>query len=395
MSHNGNHNITPTPTNIPQRHIHIIADKSALNTGSNDLARQHESSQTGCTNQPELRHYLIKQQLINELCDQNKYATLSETDELADIDIVCKLHNAQYIEFLRDAHSDGKSQRDKDWYYPGTDSLLPYNIHVGVVHQSLINKQPIYKRAGLYAKDNMTPILSHTYVQVMRSANAAIQSAQYLLHNKSSIVYALCTSPGHHCDGLRYSGYCFINNAALSADILSQNNTYRVGVLDIDYHAGDGTQSMFYHRNDIITCSIHADPTYDYPSYSGYSDEVGTGQGINCHLNLPLPPKANYNTHYKSAVNKALQFLKQHSIQYLVLAFGADSYKDDPDPSNLAGMLLDLNDYYSIGALIRNEIPDIGIVITQEGGYNLDAVPTIVSNLLKGLSGIHYTVDNQ
>ena len=83
------------------------------------------------------------------------------------------------------------------------------------------------------------------------------------------------------------AGYCFINNAAVAAHWLSARG--KVAVLDVDYHMGNGTQDIFYHRSDVLTISIHADPSYEYPYYAGYADETGVGKGLGFHHNYPLP----------------------------------------------------------------------------------------------------------
>ena len=63
-----------------------------------------------------------------------------------------------------------------------------------------------------------------------------------------------------------------------------------VAVVDVDYHHGNGTQSIFWERGDLFFTSLHADPHDDYPFFTGHADEVGAGAGLGCNLNLPLPP---------------------------------------------------------------------------------------------------------
>ena len=36
-------------------------------------------------------------------------------------------------------------------------------------------------------------------------------------------------------------------------------------ILDVDVHHGNGTQGIFYERPDVLTVSIHADPTFFNP----------------------------------------------------------------------------------------------------------------------------------
>ena len=53
----------------------------------------------------------------------------------------------------------------------------------------------------------------------------------------------------------------------------------RVATLDIDVHHGNGTQAIFYDRDDVLTVSIHADPSSYYPFFVGYAHETGEGAG--------------------------------------------------------------------------------------------------------------------
>ena len=52
-------------------------------------------------------------------------------------------------------------------------------------------------------------------------------------------------------------------------------------VLDLDYHCGDGTSSIFHHtkeyycQSNVYTCSIHMDPRVEYPHFTGH-DELQT-----------------------------------------------------------------------------------------------------------------------
>ena len=75
-------------------------------------------------------------------------------------------------------------------------------------------------------------------------------------------------------------GYCYLNNAAIAVQQLRDGGVARVGVVDIDYHHGNGTQAIFWQRSDVFVTSLHADPHGDYPFFTGRADEVGAGAGL-------------------------------------------------------------------------------------------------------------------
>src|SRR6185436_7909599 len=80
-----------------------------------------------------------------------------------------------------------------------------------------------------------------------------------------------------------------LNHAANAAEALLAQGRGRVAILDVDYHHGNGTQAIFYHRSDVLTVSVHGDPRTEYPFFLGHSDETGEGGGDGFNLNLPLP----------------------------------------------------------------------------------------------------------
>ena len=86
----------------------------------------------------------------------------------------------------------------------------------------------------------------------------------------------------------RTPGYCFLNNAAIAAAAWADRGA-RVAILDVDYHHGNGTQQIFYDRADVCFVSLHADPAYEYPFFSGFTPERGAGAGEGATHNFPLP----------------------------------------------------------------------------------------------------------
>ena len=87
---------------------------------------------------------------------------------------------------------------------------------------------------------------------------------------------------------------------------------------------------------------------------------------------------------YCFALDKACKIIKTWNIDALVIPFGADTYKDDPDPNLIGHFNLRTDAYKEIAKVIRKYF-DIPIVVTQEGGYCMDKVPEIVYEFINGL----------
>jgi acetoin utilization deacetylase AcuC-like enzyme len=136
-------------------------------------------------------------------------------------------------------------------------------------------------KLGLYSMDNGAPILAGTWAAVKGGADAAHSAALAVAAFPSAPRAAFCLSrpPGHHAGADFMGGYCFINQAAIAAQTLRNAGAARVVILDVDYHHGNGTQSIFYDRADVQFISLHGDPRTEYPFYLGHADETGTGAG--------------------------------------------------------------------------------------------------------------------
>ena len=179
--------------------------------------------------------------------------------------------------------------------------------------------------------------------------------------NGEPMVYALCRPSGHHARADRASGICYVNNTAAAAQWLRSTFT-RVAVLDVDAHHGDGTQQIFYLRSDVLTISIHADPRNYYPFYTGYSREVGLGDGEGLNVNLPLAHGSTGEA-MCAAVDRAADRIREFGADALVVALGFDAHVRDP----IGVLKLEAEDFGAVGQRIKS----IGLptVVVQEGGY--------------------------
>jgi acetoin utilization deacetylase AcuC-like enzyme len=152
--------------------------------------------------------------------------------------------------------------------------------------------------------------------------------------------------PPARCSRLVQGGYCFINNAAIAAQILCQHGK-RVAIIDIDYHHGNGTQDIFYSRSDVLFLSLHGNPDRAYPYFSGSAGETGEGEGIGYTINVPLPAGCDDET-YTSALRSAIPRVAQHAPDYVVVSLGIDTFMGDP----LGDFCITRDGYSSIGSII-------------------------------------------
>ena len=183
----------------------------------------------------------------------------------------------------------------------------------------------------------------------------------------------------HHASRCEAGGFCPLNDVAVVIQRATEDGK-RVAYLDFDAHHGNGTQDIFYERDDVLTVSLHAYFSGFYPGTGHYS-ELGRGKGYGYSINVPLPPETG-----DEAYSKALELIVRRAVEsfkpdLIVAQMGVDGHKDDP----LGGVLnLTTNTYKRIGELLAGfGVPVIGV---GGGGYGEGAVKAMMAELI-GLSG--------
>jgi len=279
---------------------------------------------------------------------------------------VLDVHTQPYVRFLQRADEYLKSD------VTASSELVPTitrKADASVYPSSLVGQ------LEWHMFDTYSPISSATMSAALGAANSALSAASILKAGGHASSYALCRPPGHHAHADYGGGYCYFNNAAIAAEFLSRDST-RVAILDIDADHGNGTQSIFYDRADVLHVSLHADPVYSYPYFTGHESETGSGDGIGANRNVPLPVGTTDRA-YLNALNGALDYIARFDPAYLVVALGVDGHAEEPNP--LFGLSTDA--YWQIGEAIASLTRPT--MFTQEGGYNLK---NVASNVLATIS---------
>ena len=288
-----------------------------------------------------------------------------------------RVHRADYLDFLASAWSDWIAMD------PGNAALdaLPSVWPLAQPYAFRTDAPPLNfaARLGQYAFDSGTPLMAGSWAAAREGAACALAAAQAVLAGERAAM-ALTRPPGHHAGPAFMGGYCFINNGAVAAQALRDGGLQRVAVLDVDYHHGNGTQTIFYERSDVFTVSIHGDPRTEYPFFLGHADERGAASGEGFNLNRPLPRGTGFEDWFATLQN-ALQAVADFAPQALVVPLGLDTFEGDP----ISGFKLRSADYLQLGrAIAQLGLPT---VLTFEGGYAVAEVGVNTVNVLEGLRG--------
>lgn len=213
--------------------------------------------------------------------------------------------------------------------------------------------------AGYYCIDTFTPINGNAYKAAVRAVDCVMTAADVLLSGQR-LAYALVRPPGHHAEHRVFGGFCYFCNGAVAAHHLSRLG--KVAILDIDYHHGNGQQEIFYRRSDVLTVSIHGHPSFAYPFFSGFEEEIGEVEGVGSNLNIALPERIDAKR-YTGALEAALDRIRTFQPAFLVVSLGFDTGKGDPTGTwPLAPADFESN---------ARRIAGLGLptLVVQEGGY--------------------------
>jgi acetoin utilization deacetylase AcuC-like enzyme len=232
---------------------------------------------------------------------------------------------------------------------------------------------------GWWCYETTTPLTEGTYVAARSAVDVALTTAQLVLGGERA-AYGLCRPPGHHASHGLYGGYCFFNNAAIAAHHIAVTTGTKVTVLDVDYHHGNGTQQIFYDRDDVQFVSLHGDPARAYPYLVGHAEETGTGRGAGCNLNIPLPARTDDDA-YIEQLTRACEAIGRFGPSTLVVSLGLDTYVDDP----ICDLALTTEGMQRCGALVAELA--LPTVVLQEGGYADAALGENVRHWLLGAAG--------
>jgi len=239
---------------------------------------------------------------------------------------------------------------------PPGKSVYPY---VFPLRNAARSPKELSVRAGYYCFDTFTPLNQNAYLAALWGVYCTLTAMDGILSGDRA-AYVLTRPPGHHAERSVFGGFCYFNNCAIAANYLSKGA--KVAILDIDYHHGNGQQQIFFHRNDVLTLSIHGHPSFAYPYFSGFSEEKGEGSGYGFNVNFPLPEKISYEN-YTKILARALKRIQNNGTEYLIVALGLDTAKGDPTGT----WDFTYDNFHNTGKLIGK--PQIPTLVIQEGGY--------------------------
>jgi acetoin utilization deacetylase AcuC-like enzyme len=279
--------------------------------------------------------------------------TLAEDDLLArmtffrpqpvELDVLARTHSRSYMRALQDLAQRGGGQIDADTY-----------------------------------------VAPRSYDAALLAAGGLVELVRAVLTGRARNGIALVRPPGHHATRERGMGFCLLNNVAVAAQAaLAEGGLSRVLIVDWDVHHGNGTQDIFYASPQVLFFSTH-----QYPHYPGTGNvrEVGDGAGRGYTVNVSLPAGVGDQGFTRIYREVLTPIAERFRPELILVSAGYDAHWDDP----LAGLRLSLGGYWGLAQMLvalADKLCDGRLVVTLEGGYNLDVLAHGVADTCRALLG--------
>jgi acetoin utilization deacetylase AcuC-like enzyme len=284
------------------------------------------------------------ERVMQTLADEGLLARMTRVaPQPVDLDLLVRVHRQSYVAALKDFAESGGGHIDADTY-----------------------------------------VASRSYEAALLAAGGAVELVRAVLAGRARNGIALVRPPGHHATRARGMGFCLFNNVAAAAvSALMEPGVSHVLIVDWDVHHGNGTQDIFYDSPQVLFFSTH-----QFPYYPGSGDlrEVGAGAGKGYTINVPLPAGVGdqgFTRVYSELLTAAAERFRPDLI---LVSAGYDAHWGDP----LAGLRLSLGGYWRLAQTVvalADRLCEGRLVVTLEGGYNLEVLSRGVADTCRALLG--------
>ncbi len=234
------------------------------------------------------------------------------------------------------------------------------------------------------ALDPDTVMSADSYQAALYAVGGVIRAVEAVMAGEVANAFALVRPPGHHATANQAMGFCLFNNVAVAAEYaLKEYKLEHILIVDFDVHHGNGTQATFYDNPKVMYISTH-----EYPFYPGTGaiNEVGSGEGRGTTLNVPLPAGCGDEEYLAVFEQVIVPAARRFQPQLILGSVGYDGHWADP----LAMMQLSVGGFAGMTGVIKGlaeELCEGRLVLTLEGGYNLEAIAASVKATFDVLLG--------
>ncbi|KAJ2836526.1 Histone deacetylase hda1 [Coemansia sp. 'formosensis'] len=198
---------------------------------------------------------------------------------------------------------------------------------------------------------------------------------------------AIIRPPGHHACQNKPMGFCLLNNIAITIkDLQTCSPVQRVLVVDWDVHHGNGIQELFYSDPTVLYISLHRYDEDFFPhGKAGDFTQLGRGPGKGYNINVPWTTEGVGDGDYLYAFRELiLPVAREFAPEMIIVACGFDAAVCDP----IGECNVTPECYATMTAMLKDVCPKI--VLSLEGGYNLEAIANSALACAKALLDVKW-----
>ncbi|MFO7792404.1 MAG: histone deacetylase [Candidatus Saliniplasma sp.] len=227
--------------------------------------------------------------------------------------------------------------------------------------------------SGQYIDGGDTYLDEDTFEIASLSVGGALKGIEKALDGERTL--GLLRPPGHHAGKDYGGGFCYLNNAAIAANLVDGGG---VAIVDLDAHHGNGTSDIFYSDPNVLYISAH-----HYGIYPGTGDSVAVGEGPGEGYNVNIPFKTGRgDSSMDLAWTEIMKpILTQYDPEAIIVSIGTDGHYAD----KLTGLTYSSQCYIHMAERITalsKQLCDGAVSYMLEGGYNLGCLSEIVAGII-------------
>lgn len=249
---------------------------------------------------------------------------------------------------------------------------------IGTVHEQnyidqvrRVSEDPtlIAEDFGLGTEDD--PVFAGMHDAAGRIVGGSIIAAQAIMDQDT--VRAVNFAGGmHHAAKNKASGFCIYNDAAAAIQRMLDQGAQRVVYIDVDAHHGDGTESIFWDDERVLTISLHESGLSLFPG-TGFANDIGGKQAQGSAVNVALPAMTGDSGWMRAFHAIVPQLVHAFKPEIIVSQHGCDAHRDD-DMTNLK-LSVDAQRQAALDiAQLADDVCEGRWLATGGGGYNVTAV---------------------
>lgn len=245
---------------------------------------------------------------------------------------------------------------------------------------------------GLKNIDDDTVVCGDSYEIALLAAGGLLEGIDYIFTGDIQNGFGLVRPPGHHSNRDYARGFCIFNNVAIALHyLITEKGVGKVAIVDWDCHHGNGTQDIFYNgipesdQGEMIYLSTHQDGRTLYPG-SGFISEIGAGSNEGHIINIPLAPQTTDEVIREVYDEITIPILEEFAPEFVLVSAGFDPHFSDLI-TNLGYSAQWFGEMLGKIQQATAKTAKGRLLITLEGGYQLEAISRAITNCMEVLAG--------